>query len=179
MIPESLIKKLPQNVQNITWTHKFHLENHENLESRIDSSRKKLSWSKIQRGIFQGDALSTLLFVIALMSLDHILRKCTTGYKSQEKKNYLIYMDDIKLFAKNEKELETLIPAARIYSQNIGIKFSIEKCAMLVMKSGKWHLTDGLELPSQDKIRTLGNLQILGHLGGWHHITSGNERENS
>ena len=28
-----------------------------------------------------------------------------------------MYMDDIKLFAKNEKELETLIHAVRIYSQ--------------------------------------------------------------
>ena len=31
-----------------------------------------------------------------------------------------MYMDDIKLFAKNEKELETLINAVRIYSQEIG-----------------------------------------------------------
>ena len=47
-----------------------------------------------------------------MMPLNHILRKCTAGYKlgrSQEKVNPLMYMDDIKLFAKNEKELETLI----------------------------------------------------------------------
>ena len=48
-----------------------------------------------------------------------------------------MYMDDIKLFAKKEKEQETLIHAVRIYSQDIGIEFGIEKCAMLVMKSGK------------------------------------------
>ena len=45
-------------------------------------------------------------------------------------------MDDIKLFAKNQKELETLIHAVRIYSQDIGIEFCKEKCAMLVMKVG-------------------------------------------
>ncbi len=67
-----------------------------------------------------------------------------------------MYMDDIKLFAKIEKELETLIQTVRIYSQDIGMEFSIEKCAMRVMKSDKWHLTDGIELPNQDKIRTLG-----------------------
>ena len=65
-------------------------------------------------------------------------------------------MDDVKLFAKNEKELETLIPTFRIYSQDIGIEFGIEKYAMLVMKSAKWHMTDGVELPNKDKIRTLG-----------------------
>ena len=58
-----------------------------------------------------------------------------------------MYMDDIKLFAKNEKELETLILTVRIYSQDIGMEFGIEKCALLVMKSGNRHLTDGIELP--------------------------------
>ena len=36
------------------------------------------------------------------------------------------------------------------------MKFGREKCAMLVMKSGKRHLTDGMDLPNQDKIRMLG-----------------------
>ena len=51
--------------------------------------------------------------------------------------------------------METLIHAVRIYSQDIGIEFGIEKCAMLVMKSGKRHLTGGMELRNQDKIRLL------------------------
>ena len=94
-----------------------------------------------------------------MMPLNHIFRKYTAGYKLsrlQEKINNPMYMDDIKLFAKNEKELETLIHAVRIYSQDIGMEFGIEKFAMLVMKSGKRHMTDGIELPNHDKIRTLG-----------------------
>ena len=35
------------------------------------------------------------------------------------------------------------------------MEFGIEKCAMLVMKSGKWQLTDEMELPNKDKIKTL------------------------
>ena len=45
------------------------------------------------------------------MPLRHKLRKYTVEYKlteSKEKINQLIYVDQIKLFAKNEKELETL-----------------------------------------------------------------------
>ena len=36
-------------------------------------------------------------------------------------------MDDIKLSAKNEKDLETLIHTVRIYSQDLGMEFGIEK----------------------------------------------------
>ena len=92
-----------------------------------------------------------------------------------------MYMDDIKLFAKNEKELETLIQTVRIYSQDIKMEFGIEKCAMLVMKSDKRHMTEGVELPNQEKLRTLGekkNLQILGNFRSWRHQTNENERKN-
>ena len=64
-------------------------------------------------------------------------------------------MDDIKLFAKNEKELQTLIHTVRIYSQGVGIEFATGKCALSIMKSGKQHLTDGIELPNQDNIKKL------------------------
>ena len=65
-----------------------------------------------------------------------------------------MYMDHIKLFAKN----------IRIYSQVIEMEFGIENCALLVMKSGNRHLTDGIELLNQDKIRTLAENQTKKYL---------------
>ena len=47
-----------------------------------------------------------------------------------------------------KKELETLINAVRIYSQDIKMEFGIEICPMLVMKSGKQDMTDGIKLPN-------------------------------
>ena len=76
-----------------------------------------------------------------------------------------MHMDDIKLFAKTEKELETLIHAVRIYSQDIGMEFGIEKFAMLVMKSGKRHLIEGMEQPNKDKITTLTENETYKYLG--------------
>ena len=55
--------------------------------------------------------------------------------------------------------------AVRIYNQGIGMEFGIEKCAMLVMKSGKRHLTDGMELPNQDNIRELGEKETSKYFG--------------
>ena len=76
-----------------------------------------------------------------------------------------MYMDDIKLLAKNKKELETLIHTVRIYSQELGMEFGIQKCAMFVMKCGKRHMNDGIELQNQDKIRTLGENETYKYLG--------------
>ena len=36
---------------------------------------------------------------------------------------------------------------------------------MLVMKSGKRHMTDGMELPNHDKIRTLEENETYNYLG--------------
>ena len=145
---------MPQNVQNIWWSHKTLLKKSmKSWKVELTAGRRSFAKAMVQRGIFQGDALSPLLFIIAIMPLNHILRNCTAKNKlskPQENISHLMYMDDITLFAKNEKERETLIHAVRIYSQDIGMEFCIEKCTMLVMKRGKRHLKDGVELPNQD-----------------------------
>ena len=74
-------------------------------------------------------------------------------------------MDYIKLLAKNEKEIETLIHAVSIYSQGIGMESWIEKCVLLVIKSGKWHLSEGMKLPNHDKIWTLGEKETYKYMG--------------
>ena len=76
----------------------------------LTAGEKILAETKIQSGIFQGDALAPLLFVITMMQLNHILKKCTAGYKlskSQEKINHLMYRDGLKLFAKKKKGKRT------------------------------------------------------------------------
>ena len=52
-----------------------------NWRVELIAGGKSMAETKIQRGIFQGDALSPLLFIIAMMPLNHIPRKCTVGYK--------------------------------------------------------------------------------------------------
>ena len=57
-------------------------------------------------------------------------------------------MDNVKIFAKKEKELATLLQTIRIYNQGMGMEFSIEKCAMLTMKRGKSESAEEIELPN-------------------------------
>ena len=45
------------------------------------------------------------------------------------------------------------------------MELGIEKYAMLLTKSGKRHLTDGMELPNRDKIRTPGENETYKYLG--------------
>ena len=138
-----------------------------NRRGELTTGRKSLAEVKIKREIFHRDTLTPLLFLRVIMSLNHTARKCTDRCKlrkSQEKINNLIYMDDIKLFAQNEKELETLIQAVRIHSQDIGMGFVIEKCAMLIMERGKRQMKERIELQDEDKIRTLGEKETYKYL---------------
>ena len=45
------------------------------------------------------------------------------------------------------------------------MEFGIEKCFMPVMKSCKRHMTEGIELPNQEKLRTLGEKENYKYLG--------------
>ena len=76
-------------------------------------------------------------------------------------------MDDNKLFAKNEKELETLIHAVRIYSQGIGMEFGRGKCATLVMKSGKRHMTDGMDYQITTELERSKKMKPTNTWGSW------------
>jgi hypothetical protein len=64
---------------------------------------------KIQCGIFQGDSLSPLLFCICLIPLTEQLNSLNTGYEEHTTKtkiSHLLYMDDLKLIAKSEEDLQ-------------------------------------------------------------------------
>ena len=54
-------------------------------------------------------------------------------------------MDDIKLYAKNERDIDSLIHLTRLYSEDIGMLFRLEKCGRMIARRGKVIKTDGLE----------------------------------
>ena len=74
------------------------------------SENSELGEVEIKGGIFQGDFLSPLVFVLALILLNLILRKEKAAYEfseSKEKINHLLFMDDLKLYSRSEKGLDS------------------------------------------------------------------------
>ena len=71
------------------------------------------------------------MFVLALIPLRLILRKAKAAYKFSESKakiNHFLFMDDLKLYSRSEKGLDSLVQTVRVFSEDIGMEFGIEKC---------------------------------------------------
>ena len=49
---------------------------------------------------------------------------------NKEKMNHLLFMDDLKLYAKNAKGLKSLVQTVRIFN-NTGMEFDADKCATI------------------------------------------------
>ena len=67
-----------------------------------------------------------MLFVIAMIPLT-----LTFLRNDQIRINHLLFMDDLKLYGKNEREIESLVQTVRIYSEYIAVEFGIQKCAFI------------------------------------------------
>ena len=104
----------------------------------------------IKRGILKGDSLPPLVFVLALIPLSLIIRNAEAAYEfsgCKEKINHLLFMNDLQLYSRNEKELDPLVQLIHIFSEDIGMEVGIEKCAMLAIKKGKIVKSVAKELP--------------------------------
>jgi hypothetical protein len=115
----------------------------------LTSSGEALVEIQIMCGIFQGYALSSLFFFIASNPLSNIIER--TGIWiyiviwAGQKVHHLLYMDHIiiKLYDKKEQEIDSLINTIRIFSDDIGMKFGLEKCVRLIFESDKVAQMDG------------------------------------
>ena len=118
--------------------------------TELTASNQRLGNVKIRRGIFQGDSLSPLLFVLVMIPLTLVLRQTKASYelkKGGKKINHLLFMDDLKQFAKNEDQIDNLVNTVRIFSEDIKMEFGLPKCGVLIMKRGKVVKSEGISMP--------------------------------
>ena len=149
---------------------KFLIDSMKTWKTELTSSGERLGVIHIRRGIFQGDSLSPLLFVLSMIPLTLILRKSTAGYDlaKEFKVNHLLFMDDLKLFGKSEDQIDSLVQSetVQLFSEDIGMEFGLKKCGVLLMKRGKKVRFDGITLFHGQIMREIeeGGYKYLGIL---------------
>lgn len=105
-------------------------------------ARVRTGLVSFKRGVFQGDSLSPLLFCISLLPLSVALRNtkgysCGTPGNRRHKITHLFYMDDLKLYAAGQRDLQQSLRVVQEYTHAIGMEFGIDKCALVHLKGGR------------------------------------------
>ena len=130
----------------------------QNWKTMLTSAGKELAEVRIRRGIFQGESLSPLLFVICLIPMSLVLRKVKAGYSfgnDKPKVNHLLFMDDMKLFGRSFVEIDKLVSTVYLTSADMRMEFGIRKCSVLVLKKGKVVESDGVLLPNGERMQSV------------------------
>ena len=87
-------------------------------------------WFSISVFEIKKGSLSPLPFAIFIVPLTQIFRKIESEYtlKHGEKLNHLLFMDELKTFAKSDHEVNGLVSTVHIVSKHNGVELaSIEK----------------------------------------------------
>ena len=125
----------------------------------LTANSEDLGEVHVKRGIFQGDSPSTLLFVLSMVPLSLIRKKVNACYKwgkKEHKLNRLLFMDDLKLFAKSKEQTNAPVRTVHVFSTDIGMEFGIKKCGILTMKRGKIVKSEGIKLPDGEVMKQVG-----------------------
>ena len=81
------------------------------------------------------------------------------GYKLKDgsgKVNHLLFMDDLKLFGKDEAQIESLVDTVQVVSSDIGMEFGIKKCGVLFLRRGVVAKSEGIGLPNGEIMKSAG-----------------------
>ena len=71
-----------------------------------------------------------------------------------------MFIDDLKLFAKNENHIDSLVSTVRVFSDDIKLEFGMSKCGVLTMKHGKIVRSEGIPMPDG---KTMMNIEENGY----------------
>ena len=129
---------------------------------------------KIKRGIFQGDSLSPLLFCLTIDPLSKLLKSKNIGYNVGKIRgnnavkqviNHLLFMDDLKLYADSDENLNTLVQTVHQFSKDIHMDFGLDKCAKCTIRTGKKVESADIELNDGSQITDLQQDSTYKYLG--------------
>ena len=67
--------------------------------------------------------------------------------KNGERLNHLLFMNDLKIFAKSELEVNGLVSTVQKLSNDPGMEVGIKKYGVIELKSGKVVSSERVEIP--------------------------------
>ena len=110
------------------------------------NSMIKTRFMQIRRGILQGDSLSPLLFCVDLNPLSKELNRNGSGYRiatghgkttKRQLISHVLYMNDLQLYGRNSDQLDVFLRTVRTFSDDIQMKFGLDKCAFAHFFNGR------------------------------------------
>ncbi|XP_067942988.1 uncharacterized protein [Watersipora subatra] len=104
---------------------------------------------------------------MSMIPVTTVLRKVKPAYHLKNKcaVNHLLYMDDLKLYGKYKNKIETLIHTVKIFSDDIGMVFGLDKRATITMIRGKLTGRGNIMLPNETEIHELEDNESYKYLG--------------
>ena len=142
-----------------------------NINLHYEEGTLEIEEVKIKRGIFQGDSISPLIFVLAINPLSALINGLQNGYRinsRNEKKpkiiSHLFYMDDLKLYSSNREETIKQIEIVKRFSNDICMEFGLDKCAFVLLKKGRRIESENIEIEG-DIIKELEQERTYKYLG--------------
>ena len=134
-----------------------------NHENGLISTDKFL----INTGIYQGDCPSGTLFIFSLLPLSWLLKESKLGYRLNKETtiSHLLFMDDLKLYAANDQQLNNQIKLVKTFSDDIRMSFGIEKCNKVTIKRGKITKSENIVLDNGEILKALDLNKMYKYLG--------------
>jgi len=74
-------------------------------------------------------------------------------------------MDDLKLYGKDDNQIEGLLKIVKGFSDDIGMEFGLDKCAKATFKRGKLEKTNNVILDEKTVIKDLEQEGVYRYLG--------------
>ena len=106
------------------------MEKKDNLLSPVD---------KYEKGVKQGDALSTLPFNVYISDINKIFDASTSDPVDLNfaKLNCLVYADDLLLLSEGKEGLQSCLDSLQMYCDSWKLKINVDKTKVIIFNNGK------------------------------------------
>ena len=102
------------------------------VESCVLVGKQRTKWFVVEAGVRQGCILSPILFAIFIDGLARALKRVKVGSTLEGVKfNIALFADDLAILAESRKDLQKLLDAAFVYSENWRFNWNCAKSKVM------------------------------------------------